>query len=64
LREYQAVLRTDPNRFRSLLGLARAAKLANDAPTADDSYRQLVALSMKADTERPEVVEARQYLAH
>src|SRR6476619_1872291 len=44
--------------------LARAAKLANDAPTADDSYRQLVALSMKADTERPEVVEARQYLAH
>jgi hypothetical protein len=64
LQEYQAVLRTDPNRFRSLLGLARAAKLANDAPTADDSYRQLVALSMKADTERPEVVEARQYLAH
>ena len=36
LQEYQAVLRTDPNRFRSLLGLARAAKLANDAPTADE----------------------------
>ena len=64
LQEYQAVLRTDPNRFRSLLGAARAAKLAGDAPTADESYQQLVALSMKADTERPEIAEARQYLAH
>ncbi len=64
LREYQAVLRTDPNRFRSLLGAGRAAKLAGDAPVADDSYRQLIALSAKADTERPEVIEARQYLAH
>jgi hypothetical protein len=64
LQEYQAVLRTDPNRFRSLVGVARAAKLANDAPVADDAYRQLIALSAKSETERPEVAEARQYLAH
>ena len=30
LEEYQRVLRTDPNRFRSVLGTARAEKLAGD----------------------------------
>ena len=30
LKEYKEVLRTDPNRFRSLLGEARAAKQSGD----------------------------------
>ncbi|MGH7059473.1 MAG: hypothetical protein ACREFH_03725, partial [Stellaceae bacterium] len=34
LTEYRAVLHTDPNRFRSLLGEARAAKAGADAATA------------------------------
>jgi hypothetical protein len=64
LEEYRTVLRTDPNRFRSVLGVARAAQMVGDAPAAEEAYRQLVALSTKADTERPEVNEARRFLAH
>ena len=43
--EYRAMLSTDPNRFRSLLGEARAAKQTGDSATAHDAYRKLVALS-------------------
>jgi hypothetical protein len=63
LQEYQAVLRTDPNRFRSVLGMARAAMLAGDDATAREGYRQLVALASKADMERPELAEAKHFLA-
>lgn len=63
LQEYQAVLRTDPNRFRSVLGSARAAKLAGDTTTAKQAYEQLISLCANADTERPELTEARQFLA-
>jgi len=62
LQEYQAVLRTDPNRFRSVLGAARAAKLAGDDIAARGAYRQLMELCVKADTERPELAEARRFL--
>src|SRR5262249_58166363 len=41
LTEYKTVLRTDPNRFRSLLGEARAAKQAGDAITARNAYQKL-----------------------
>jgi hypothetical protein len=63
LQEYRAVLRTDPNRFRSVLGAARAAKLAGDDVAARETYRQLIELCVKADTERPELAEARRFLA-
>src|SRR4029077_10308582 len=43
--EYRAMLSPDPNRFRSLLGEARAAKQTGDSATAHDAYRKLVALS-------------------
>jgi cytochrome c-type biogenesis protein CcmH/NrfG len=62
LDEYRAVLRTDPNRFRSVLGAARAAKLAGDAASAAEGYRQLIALSAPADTDRPELAEAKRFL--
>jgi hypothetical protein len=62
LQEYQAVLRTNPNRFRSVLGTARAAKLAGDNATAKEAYKQLVALCANADTVRPELAEARSFL--
>ena len=39
--EYRAMLRTDPNRFRSLLGEARAAKQTGDSATAHDAYGSL-----------------------
>jgi hypothetical protein len=62
LQEYQAVLRTDPNRFRSVLGSARAAKLTGDKTTAKEAYKQLVALCANADTARLELAEARGFL--
>jgi hypothetical protein len=59
--EYQAVLRTDPNRFQSILGSARAAKLLGDEAGAGDAYRQLLNLAAKADADRPELAEAKRY---
>ena len=64
LTEYKAVLRTDPNRFRSLLGEARAAKQAGDAAAAHDAYQKLVALSKPSAPERPELAEAKAYLTN
>ena len=62
--EYQAMLSTDPNRFRSLLGEARAAKQTGDSVTAHDAYGKLVALSKPAGPARPELAEARSYLTN
>ena len=62
--EYRAVLSTDPNRFRSLLGEARAAKQTGDSATAHDAYRKLVALSKPDGPARPELAEATSYLTN
>jgi tetratricopeptide (TPR) repeat protein len=64
LKEYKEVLRTDPNRFRSLLGEARAAKQSGDAAAAHDAYQKLVTLSASAAPERPELTEAKAYLTN
>jgi hypothetical protein len=64
LAEYQALLKTDPNRFRSLLGKARAAKQTGDAESARDAYGKLVALSKPVGPARPELAEASTYLAN
>ena len=58
------MLSTDPNRFRSLLGKARAAQQAGEAATAQAAYRKLLAVSKADGPERPELAEARQYLAN
>ncbi|MGC1352383.1 MAG: hypothetical protein WA858_21810 [Xanthobacteraceae bacterium] len=55
---------TDPNRFRSLLGEARAANQTGDSATAHDAYRKLVALSKPVGPARPELAEARSYLTN
>jgi len=64
LKEYKEMLRTDPNRFRSVLGEARAAKQSGDTAGAHDAYQKLVALSKPAGTERPELAEAKAYLTN
>jgi tetratricopeptide (TPR) repeat protein len=63
-KEYKEVLRTDPNRFRSILGEARAAKQSGDTAAAHDAYQQLVALSKQATPERPELAEAKAFLTN
>jgi len=64
LTEYKEMLRTDPNRFRSILGEARAAKQSGDTAVAHDAYQQLVALSKPTGPERPELAEAKAYLTN
>src|SRR3974390_867470 len=62
--EYRAMLSTDPNRFRSLLGEARAAKQTGDSSAAQNAYGKLVALSKPVGPARPELDEARSYLTN
>jgi Tfp pilus assembly protein PilF len=62
--EYRTMLSTDPNRFHSLLGEARAAKQTGDSATARDAYQKLVALIKPVSPERPELAEARSYLTN
>jgi tetratricopeptide (TPR) repeat protein len=62
-RAYQASLRRQPNRARSLLGAARAAQGAGDRTAALRSYHQLLRLMEKADRARPELTEARKAVA-
>jgi tetratricopeptide (TPR) repeat protein len=64
LAEYKEMLRTDPNRFRSILGEARAAKQSGDTAAAHGAYQKLVALSKPAGSERPELAEAKAYLTN
>jgi hypothetical protein len=61
--EFEPSLQRVPNRFRSFSGAARAAELAGDREKAKAFYAKLVALADKADTDRPELVYARAFLA-
>jgi Tetratricopeptide repeat len=63
LKEYEATLVEEPNRFRSLYGAGRAAERAGDATRARTFYTSVVTLCGKADTERPELREAKAFLA-
>jgi tetratricopeptide (TPR) repeat protein len=63
LKEYEQSLRTDRNRFRSVLGVARAAKQTGDTPKAREAYEKLVTIA-SADTDRPELAEAKAFLAN
>ncbi|HET9369390.1 MAG TPA: hypothetical protein VFO19_04055 [Vicinamibacterales bacterium] len=60
LKEFQATLKKEPNRFRAVYGAARAARQAGDNATARTYYAQLIEICTKADTPgRPEIAEAR-----
>jgi tetratricopeptide (TPR) repeat protein len=57
LTEYQQSLAAEPNRFRSLLGKARAAKEAGDAKASQEAFQKLLVLVSRADPGRAELVE-------
>jgi tetratricopeptide (TPR) repeat protein len=60
LKEFEATLTKEPNRFRSLYGAAEAAKLAGDRQTAQKYFRQLLRVAERADKPgRQELAEAR-----
>jgi tetratricopeptide (TPR) repeat protein len=62
LREFEAALKENPNRYRGLYGAGRAAEAAGDRATAAAYYEKLVALTSKGDTARPEAAHARAFL--
>ena len=63
LKEFEANLKKEPNRFRSVYGAGRAAELAGNRATAQKYYAQLVKICERGDRQaRPELDHARQYV--
>jgi len=62
LAEYAAELKTNPNRFNSLYGAARAAELAEQKDKARRYYAALVANCRGSNSERPELMHAKEAL--
>jgi hypothetical protein len=60
LKEFEATLEKEPNRFRALFGAARSASLAGDREKARTYSRALLKISDRADKPgRPELEQAR-----
>jgi tetratricopeptide (TPR) repeat protein len=64
LREFETALEQTPNRYRTFLGIARAANASGNRQKASEYYDKLVNLAKHADTERPETKEAKSFLAN
>jgi tetratricopeptide (TPR) repeat protein len=62
LKEFETSLRNNPNRYRSFAGAARAAERAGDLARAGSYYEKLVLLAGNADTARPDIIAAKQYM--
>jgi tetratricopeptide (TPR) repeat protein len=63
LQEFETSLRVSPNRFNGLYGAARAARFAGEQKTAKTYYGKLMLLCRQADSTRPEIEEAKAFLA-
>ncbi|MNF64876.1 hypothetical protein D3C84_466220 [compost metagenome] len=61
--EFERSLKRDPNRFRGVYGAARAAQDAGNLEQAAAHYRHLLDLAAAHDVERPELLQAREFLA-
>jgi tetratricopeptide (TPR) repeat protein len=62
LREYEMALRTAPNRFKAIHGVAKAAELAGERETARRYYGQLVALAAQDEFARLALQDAHAFL--
>jgi len=63
LREFEAALKENPNRYRGLYGAAKSAEAAGDQQKAADYFAKFVKLTEKSDSERPEIAQAKLFLA-
>ena len=63
LLEFEATLHTAPNRFNALSGAARAANLSGDNVKAKTYYAKLLSICEHADGDRPDLQDARSFLA-
>lgn len=62
LKEFEASLQSARNRYRGFYGAAKAAERSGDRQKARAFYEKLVTLCRHADTERPELTEAKAFL--
>ena len=63
LKEFEASFKAAPNRFRGYYGAAKAAERLGDQKKKRSYYEKLVELCRQADGERPELAEAKAFLA-
>jgi tetratricopeptide (TPR) repeat protein len=63
LKEYEVSMKNAPNRLRGYYGAAKAAAAAADQKKAAAYMRSLAQLTRDADSDRPEIREAKQQLA-
>jgi tetratricopeptide (TPR) repeat protein len=59
---FQKALSGTPNRPKAIFGLARAAQLQGDTETAKKRYEEFLAIWRTADSDRPELAKAREFL--
>jgi tetratricopeptide (TPR) repeat protein len=62
LREFEAVLAKEPNRYRAFTGAAQAAAKAGDSTKAAYYSARVLELTAAADTARPEMAQAKRTL--
>ena len=62
-RSIEASMKNARERLRGYYGAAKAAEASGDKQAAAEYYAALVRLTKDADTERPEISEAKQKLA-
>jgi tetratricopeptide (TPR) repeat protein len=62
LAAFEATMKKEPNRFRGEYGAARAAELGGDRAKARTYYKRLLEIAKDADSERPELTQARKAL--
>lgn len=63
LAEFETADKVMPNRFRMIAGAAAAARASGSVEAAKRYYRALTVLAAGGEGDRPEVAEARTYLA-
>jgi tetratricopeptide (TPR) repeat protein len=63
LAAFEATIKKEPNRFNALAGAAQASARVGDNEKAKGYYQQLSSLASDADTVRPDLAAAREFLA-
>src|SRR5207237_9901591 len=63
LAAFEATLKKEPHRLGATLGAAKAAEKAGDAAKARQYYAAAVTLAENADPVRPEIAQARAFVA-
>ena len=59
---FEATMKKEPNRFRGVYGGARAAEAAGNRAKATTYYKQLLDIAKGADTDRPEIQQAKRFV--